>query len=680
MNSYADKTDTGKSNAVANSFSEQQQERRSGKHAFAQFHAPGVLQRYTIVQPDHIKAQAGATVETQDIERTQYGSTYIRKSNVVNQTGFDPTTTETTTERVSGTQRPPQVSSLPSFKVSKNGFMAIPAEGQAKNFYGNEEKIQQANQVFIANDAPIRLETQGAGITVPKFPEHPTQGKTRNLKKVHAASKVLDGENQEIGKQIEQALPEVECNAFIKLITGASGQATRVAVLENKLEEEHVELKSIEGGEPVNQIGTLIGEQSQLPSHVEDRLKNRPPDDNEQISGKKDYESLSPQKRSKRAKRLGVNEHVNPQVGEGMVIRSLETTAKLESDGRPIIGPHLLPKDEKNSKNKRRKLRDGYLESLNELDHANALLSKSRLGVSLGVQGMMNTWGQHYAGVVGRDGPDMVTLENYNRATEIEWEHERIFNNLFRDFFEFSALVTSKVDSLNKVPDKKLIQQLVTLAAQAPNLHHTYRAALQEAINSFQTGITLNQETYNGNFYFDMYGPGSQSFHSRFSGSTGNPVTLHIKESPERTQQEALDSIQLFQQVIAKWEGPVLSNPVFPVQNTLLALVAQAHVAEQKAINDNATAQTRGEFSKVISDVSAASSTFTSSIRPTVASAYKIITSKNAEPQVYNPTEVRDRCNEVLSTYSWYDFGDYVYVNITDLRNLCEALIAKGII
>src|SRR6185295_9355672 len=38
------------------------------------------IQRYTIVQPEHLKISKGSTIETQDISQTKFGSTYVHNS------------------------------------------------------------------------------------------------------------------------------------------------------------------------------------------------------------------------------------------------------------------------------------------------------------------------------------------------------------------------------------------------------------------------------------------------------------------------------------------------------------------------------------------------------------------------------------------------------------------------
>lgn len=679
MNSYADKTQNGESHAIANDFSAR---RNENEKYSAQFHAPNIIQRYTIVQPDNIKAQQGATIETQDIERTPYGSTYVNKSDRVTQTGFNPPTQETTTAKESGAQNQ-QVSSLPSFKVSKSGFLAVAAEGQAKNLYANDMKVQESNQVLAANGSKIRLATQGAGITVPKTPLAPRHGKNkvRNLKKVHAAMPVNVGGGQ-IQNQVQQTLPDVQCNDFIQLVLGAATTTSRIAVLENEEDNIRGELKAPEPDEPISEVATIVSEARISPEDFVGEINDRDFTDGDKETGKRDYESLTHKERKSRAKKLGINEFANPEVGEGYVIRSMETTAKLDANQQGVVlpAPQVVPNNNK-TKKQRRSLREKYLQAITDLDNANAIVDKSRLNVSHGVQTMMQTWGEHYAGVVAKDGSDTVTLENYNRSTEVSWEHERIFNNLFRDFAEFRNLVSMRVTSLSRTPSEAVIQQLVALAAQVPNLQQNYQNALQEATQSFQTGLAQANHTFNEQFYFDMYGPDEQSFHSKFKGAASNPVTLRVTEDVNAVRQGALDTITELHTTIGRWEVPLLAHPVtVPLTNTFAGFITAARLAEVTATNNLQNAVTRGEIGMVITAADLATNTLRNQMRATVIGAYQTITGNAPVPQIFGGNDIVARCTAFRNTYSWYNRADDPYNQSLALQNLATALTAAHLI
>lgn len=637
-----------------------------------------VVQRYSIVQPDDLKAQKNATVETQELSQSQYGSRYSRKTFRVNETGFNPSTEETTKRVVTGA-RSKKDSTLPPFKVSQKGLMALPAQGQAKVFYTDTGRIDFANKKLKEGGSKVRLKQEGLGITVPKNPENPNKKQMRMLQKVHAAMEVPNNLTGMLEVQIQQGFPPVQCNEFVRLITGASYTGARMAVLESTGKpNSRREVLSEEGDEPVQEIATLVSEGlSKTPNTVSNLLTNQPPTQTEKETGIRSYETISDEKYQARTSKLGINEYANPQVGEGLVIRSLDTNVTLDQKKLPKVDdPSFLPKGHKNSKGKKKKMRKEYIEALDEIELAGQLVDKSRIGISALAQRMMRTWGEHYAGIVARDGSDMVTMENYNRSTEISWEYERIFNNLFRDFESFSELVVTKLDSLDKTPDKGTIRQLIDLALKAPNLENKYKTALEEAVHSFDTGLRKTNQTYDGNFYFEMYGTGTQSFHSAFKGLTSNPVTLRITETIQPVIDGAKENIKELHDKILKWEPPILVSPMNgQAQTRLTNIINTAKAAELLANQQMLTAKTRGDYGDISSMAGDAWNTFQTDIRQEVMSSYQFITGAAPVPAANSFADLSARCTTFLNSYYWFNKADAPYNNITQLRGMLQALI-----
>jgi hypothetical protein len=678
MNSYAEKTQSSDGHAIANRFSSQQ---NGNEKTSAQFHAPNVIQRYTIVQPDNLHAQSGATVETQDVRQTPYSSTYITKSNQATQTGFDPTTQETTTERVSGNVQPPQVSGLPAFKVSQNGIMALPEEGQAKNFYTTPKRVAETNKTLQDNGATVRLKSEGHGITVPKNPVHPNNTKTNTLKKVHVATEVLNNVTQQMELQIQQVLPFVNCNDFVELVMGAAAIGSRVAVLKNRYDQQ--EVPSVETQEPVKEIATHISSGKPSPTQVENRLRNQNLGETDKKTGIRNYENLGNKKRTERSEELGINELAKPKVGEGYVVKSMESNEQLNAlrDGTNVIPNPNIVAPNTNSGLVQQGMRDDYLQALQDLDDAYAIVNKSKKDVPNNIQNMMKSWGVHYAGVVGADGPDTVTLENYNRSVEITWEHQRIFNNLFKDFDDFRDLVSDRVSSLQKAPADHVIEQLVTFALQAPLLQLNYQNALQEALDSFQTGLHQSQNNARANFFFDMYGPGLQSFHERYKGLSTNSVTLNIKETVQPVAQGATNNIALLHNSIASWEAPVLAHPMTgPAQAALLRVIRDARAVETQANIDFAAANTRSDYLKVITNADDAWNTLQNDMRQHVRGAFQVITGNAPVPAINTNADISPRCIAYRATYTkWYHFHDAAYRNSVQLEAMAQAYLLAGI-
>lgn len=641
-----------------------------------------VVQGYSIVQAGNLRAQQHATIETQDLAQTRYGSTYVNSTTTATQQGVNPTTSVRTTEKVSGAHQ--QVTSnLPAFKVSQNALMAVPDYGQAKNFYATRGIITAANAAFVAGGTDLRLVSQGHSITVPLNPATPVAHQTRNLKKVHAALRVPVGAHGAIQTQIQHVFPVMECNAFIRLITGISAAASRMAVLEDTAQAApRREVQASERWEPTEGIAThMSGGAPQSATQVGNALAGPALTGAQVNAGLTAYETLPDLTRSVRSAKLGVNEHVDPQVGEGMVIKSMATTNLMNPPAYLYDAQNMVASGT-NSRLKQAVIKAAYTNALHRLDAANAIVSESRATVSARIQEMMKTWAVHYAGVVGRDGPDMVTLENYNRVVEVRWEHQRIFNNLFRDFQEFKDLVGDRLNHLRAVPSQQDIQLLVAAASAAPGLGVAYQAALAEATQSFATGLKNTAATFGGAFYFDMYGPAAQSFHAKFKGTASNPLTLHIKEDVQAVAQDATAEILRLHNRIQLWETPILAHPIagFGVNAGYMAVINHALTEEAACNVDFAAANTRAEYKAVRDRANRELWTvFNTQIRARVMAAYQAIIGRAPVPLAANLADLVVRCNAFRNTYYFFNKADAEYNQITNLRNLVQALIAVGL-
>jgi hypothetical protein len=349
-----------------------------------------------------------------------------------------------------------QASGMPAFRVSESGRLAVPdADAQPRNFYAETATVNEANQSFQASGAVTRLMTEGHGVVVPSDPQNPETSATRRLKKVHTAEEVPTGVDDGVGLQLASVLPAMNCDAFISLVMGAAVEATRVALLQESGSPEESEIPAPSPDEPVEPIARYMTHSKPASS---EKVKDLPKADTLQpedlVEGKTAYEKMSDSKRQTRSARLGINESANPEVGEGFVIRSMDTE---ELRAHPVPVPSAGPLNPR----QRKQMRKGYLAAIGQFEQAEANLQADRRALPARIQRMMRSWGEHYAGVVAKDGPDLITFENYNRRTEMRWEHERIFNNLFRDFGQFRLLVAENVTSLYQAPDQQAIQNLV---------------------------------------------------------------------------------------------------------------------------------------------------------------------------------------------------------------------------
>lgn len=554
---------------------------------------PFAVQRYTVVTPDHIGFEKAARVTTQDIAQTRYGSTYRETTYTAKAKGRNPNASRVDTAVNAGTMTS-QDSALPSFRVSKSGELAVPdGDAQPRNFYARSDTVDEANEVFRDAGATARLTTEGHGVVVPIDPQNPGTSATRTLEKVHAAEEVDDDTEDEVRLQIATALPAMDCNNFVTLVMGAAANASRMAVLQASDSEEETEVQAPTGAEPIEQMARHMTRNKPADPPKMGRLLEANTLQNQDLeAGKTAYERLTEGSRQGRSARLGINESASPEVGEGFVIRSQDTEELRANPVPPVPQGPLTPKQ-------RKRMRKGYLAALNQLDQAEANLQAGRRGLPARIQRMLRTWGEHYAGVVAKDGPDVVTLENYNRRTEIRWEHERIFNNLFRDFEQFRTLVSQNVTSLYQAPDEQTIRTLVQQARAAGNLGENYQAALDEAQQSFLQGLQLTGRTTGGNFFFQMYGPGEQSFHAAYKNVASNPMTLRIREDLEAVGSEAQITVDNLGTFLDSLDQGIASQNVHGVTDVLEETAESARDKHEDLEERLANATTRAEYARI---------------------------------------------------------------------------------
>lgn len=509
-------------------------QREQLQHLFGGASSAGgdVVQRYAIVGGnDYTIGSSGTIFRKHQIARTPYGyhmtrtesvhsrryGTLIDTTESLNREGGQPNAwRETGTAVAAG---------LPSLKVSEGGMMALEASGQPSWFYADPAIVVQSNQALARNGADIRLQARAEKITVPSDPEaaHPVADKT--LKQVRAVA--YSGPNRE---NLAEHLQCPECNSFINYVMGR-GQSARVAVIGFGASEREVLAPS--ENEPKHAIIKAMTEAHPTPQTVADAADARPKSSFTKQAEKIGIEDAYNEDTRARytAPSLGTNEFAAPEVGEGLLtVSNKERLADIELDPRHDF---RRPAEGEN---------DAYLEALGDLSAADQQVDVMKLAVDDRIKAMKGTWGYHYAGVAAKHGADIVTLENYNRGTENEWEVRRIFNQLFADCRKFREFVWSRTATLStgKLGEKSR-KDLLEAAAKAVEdesltLTRKYRRAVREAAEAASrpyAGAEL--------IYFQMYGPKAkgQSFHQAFESSTANPLTLRLRNSRDLARQQA---------------------------------------------------------------------------------------------------------------------------------------------
>jgi hypothetical protein len=126
-------------------------------------------------------------------------------------------------------------------------------------------------------------------------------------------------------------------------------------------------------------------------------------------------------------------------------------------------------------------------------------------------------WGEHWAGVVARSGNDRVTMENYNRPSD---DTARIEEAIEHDNKELRGLGVAGAEAATanyaRAPGETQWARLKRLGRDA----RKYAVVVDRAV--------ANATPVAGRWYFQMYGPGAQSFHEQWKSSIPNAVTFRL--------------------------------------------------------------------------------------------------------------------------------------------------------
>ena len=129
-----------------------------------------------------------------------------------------------------------------------------------------------------------------------------------------------------------------------------------------------------------------------------------------------------------------------------------------------------------------------YFEVVQELQNHNPMLDIAEQDMSDQAKSLIDSWSYHFATVVGKDGGDMVTLENYNRGVENENNIRDIFHKLLTGFEEYNEEVQEMLSQGNVVKGKiryntqayhKLIQWM---ANELPQIKDNLSLKAQKAL------------------------------------------------------------------------------------------------------------------------------------------------------------------------------------------------------
>jgi hypothetical protein len=244
----------------------------------------------------------------------------------------------------------------------------------------------------------------------------------------------------------------------------------------------------------------VAGELAQSPSYrvLENAFQADTPGNDDTVKGRQYGDAVRTGTVGPKAQEIGVNEFAAPEIGEGFATYSTPAGVSAE---------------------------EGH--EGNALDY------------SVHVDGLPRprTWGYHFAGVVAasEDGRDKVTLENYNRADDIENYLQGVYEQLI---ITHTDIVREKIESLDQmegIPFRSYFREVFQVIHQAQNLAaESEEQARQEAFDAYTN--FMNNRNDGQAWFFQIYGSGAgQTFHERQAagGSFTNPLTVRVGKVSE---------------------------------------------------------------------------------------------------------------------------------------------------
>ncbi len=463
-----------------------------------------LIQRYTIINPADYVLGVGSQFASQDVVMGGGTAKFVRNTREQTIGGMVDTQEEgsgagawnKTADKV------PSVGALPQLKYGTDGTDAVGIENttaESKVFYATPGVIAASNAKLKSLDAEARLVDAGGSLDAPSDAAVLASPKL-NLHMVKPG-KTPNGQAPQV---LEKFGEIAECNSFIKNIIG--DLTDRVAVFgpgqgsEAMVKEEKEPTQAI-----ANYAATQLGDGQALASELTTTGTT---------TGMHDTALPMPYTnmvgKGARDQTLGINSGANAGVGEGYVI----------TQGSPMPGSVTV-----------RAWLDGLDKKLNGL-----VLTSAENDM------FKHKWGYHYAGIVAKVGGDAVSLENYNRGTQLGWALDDLYNERIqavvglRNHLESLANAGETVPSIPKLRN----QWFVSLASDLNKLGATAtvdQIAARNALNQVATAAQGMEIGTSDLWHFKMYGSGGgQSFHEQWENTVDSPMTLRIRQSEDASK------------------------------------------------------------------------------------------------------------------------------------------------
>lgn len=411
---------------------------------------------------------------------------------------------------------PIMTANLPNLKISETDQMAVVNDGaQQREFFATQQLFDESNQKLEAAAAKVRLGKEGGNLQL-------VDNGPQLFRTVPLSQPVPQGNWTKL-----ESISTTYCNKVTDMLIGATarvGVLSKAIPLQQDREETEVPMKQ-KHNDPLWLREFLAQPDQDKPQYDQlgSAYENYFREDNVRLEhAVEDRGNMDDNLLSQESQKYGVNEFALPEPGEAYMTTSM---------GSPENRQHMqfgVPRAE-------------YFGLLQELQALNPALDIAEQNMSEKAKSLIDSWSYHFATVVARDGADTMTLENYNRGVENENHIRDIFHKLFIGFGEFQEEVKQKLEGGQDVDGNirygvnhyhDLIRWMATeLPVMRDDLGQNAKTALQEALYSVETGLNVSTQYQNKQLYFEMYGAGNQSLHTKFKGTGYNPNTLRVRES-----------------------------------------------------------------------------------------------------------------------------------------------------
>lgn len=379
----------------------------------------------------------------------------------------------------------------PDLHVSDDGTVAIQPQSEPKEFYATQGVLDNANVALSEKKSDFRLKPKGHRILT-------------NEQSLQMISPVMYKPQVQEGAQgFADFITSVCRDITAKVVHGSTAsfeaifQAAKGPGVANEKNPQHRrEIDTANATESTrlkNLAGALPGTESGWA--LDKAFSASAPAQGDTTSGEAYGKALRVGALQAQARELGLNEFAAPEVGEGYAIYGI--SAGVNNQGQALDF---------------------------STGGGNAPVALPR------------TWGYHFAGVVAasEDGRDKVTLENYNRAADIEDKLQEVYNGLLLNHKQAVEEAIAPYKDTG-VPFRSLFR----LAYQAVHVALNKSAQdiekkKEEAADAYKR--LMDQRNDAKAWFFQLYGSGKgQSFHERqaASGTIANPLTVRVGRPPD---------------------------------------------------------------------------------------------------------------------------------------------------